>query len=100
MFSKNFAKSSDKSVYPKWIEVTLSQEEEKQAEKECRDKNYQVMLECIEDAKSLVIDKKLLESQTNIVNIASALFEKRASHEVFFKENLAKQKFDKLQKED
>ena len=30
----------------------------------------------------------------NVVRLAVALFEKRASHEIFFKENKAKEKFD------
>ncbi|MFT4311137.1 MAG: hypothetical protein ACMXX7_00770 [Candidatus Woesearchaeota archaeon] len=94
MFQKSFAKSSDKSVYPKWVEVTLSEKEEKEAESLCRKENYVLMAQCLEDAKGLVLEKKLMESQSNIVGIAVALFEKRASHAVFYKERIAKQKFD------
>ena len=35
------------------------------------------MLSCIDDARRIVLDKRLLESQSSIVSIAVALFEKR-----------------------
>lgn len=95
VFSKNFPKTTDKSVYPKWIEVTLSEEEERDAELECREKNIEVFKQCIDDAKEIVQEKKLLESQVPLIETATALFEKRASHEVFFKEKKAKKKFDR-----
>ncbi|MCF7871847.1 hypothetical protein K9L97_02325 [Candidatus Woesearchaeota archaeon] len=95
-FSKTFPKSTDKSVYPKWEEIYLTEEEEKKAEQDCRNDNILKMLQCVDDARSIVLDKKLMESQQILVDIAVALFEKRASHEVFFKEKKAKEKFDKL----
>jgi len=95
-FSKTFPRSSDKSVYPKWEEVFLTEEEEKQAELECRTKNNDVMQQCINDARSIVQEKKLLESQEILTKIAVHLFDKRASHEIFFKEKKAKEKFDAL----
>lgn len=95
-FSKTFPKSTDKSVYPKWEEVYLTDEEETQCEVECREKNIRVMKQCIEDARSIVSEKKLLESQRAITSIAEALFDKRASHEIFFKEKKAKEKFDAM----
>lgn len=97
-FSKTFPKSSDKSVYPKWEEVYLTEEEENKAEKECRNDNILKMMQCIDDAKGIVHDKKLLESQQVLIEIAKSLFEKRASHEVFFKEKKAKEKFDAMQR--
>ncbi len=96
-YSKNYAKSSDKTVYPKWIEVSLTAEEEREAENLCREKNIGVMKECIADAREIVRGEKLFETQTHIVRIATSLFEKRASHEVFFKESKTKEKFDKQQ---
>jgi hypothetical protein len=97
-FSKTFPRSSDKSVYPKWEEIFLTVEEERQAEQECRQKNNAVMIQCIDDARSIVQEKKLLESQEILAKIATHLFEKRASHVVFFKEKKAKEKFDSLPK--
>ena len=93
-FSKNFPRKSDKSAYPNWIEVSLTAEEEREAEDECRAENNRIMRECIDDARSIVQEKRLLESQGVLSRIAVALFEKRASHEVFHKENKAKEKFD------
>ncbi len=95
-FSKNFPKTSDKSVYPKWVEITLTEEEEKEAEVKARKKHVHAMRQSIEDARLIVQDKRLLESQNQLVEIAKALFDKRASHEVFFKEEKAKEKFDNL----
>jgi len=94
-FSKTFPKSTDKSVYPKWEEIYLTEEEEREAELECREKNIRIMSECIDDARHLVQEKRLLENQVPLLRIATALFDKRASHEVFFKERKAKHKFDK-----
>ena len=95
-FSKTFPKSSDKSVYPKWIEVFLTEAEEKEQEASARTENIRIMKECIEDAKEIVKEKNLKDFQTNMISIAIALFEKRASHDVFWKESKAKEKFDKI----
>lgn len=95
-FSKSYAKTTDKSVYPKWVEIILTEQEESDAESLCREKNILTMKQCIEDARLIVKDHKLFEAQANIVQIALSLFDKRASHEVFFKENKTKEKFDKL----
>lgn len=97
-FSKTFPKSSDKSVYPKWEEIYLTDVEEETAEKECKQQNILIMKECIEDARSIIHEKKLMETQKSLSDIAIALFEKRASHAVFFKEGKAKEKFDEMNK--
>lgn len=96
VFSKNYPKTSDKSVYPKWIEISLTEQEELEAEKECRIENVKIMNECIEDAKIIIKEQKLFENQNHVTRIANALFDKRASHAVFFKENKTKEKFDEL----
>ncbi|MBW2991004.1 hypothetical protein KY348_04845 [Candidatus Woesearchaeota archaeon] len=94
-FSKTFPKTTDKSVYPKWIEVFLSEAEEKEQEELCRKENIKLMQECIDDAKKIFSEKKLKDYQTDIIRLAVALFEKRASHSVYWKESKAKEKFDK-----
>ncbi len=94
-FSKSFAKTSEKSVYPKWVEVFLSEEEEREEEQKCRQENIKLMKECLEDAKKIFSESKLKDYQTNVISIAIALFDKRASHAVYWKENKAKDKFDK-----
>lgn len=94
-FVKRFPKTSDKSAYPIWIEISLTAEEEEQAEQKCRKENAKLMSHCLEDARQIIHKHKLLESQINIIETAKALFEKRASHEIYYKEELAREKFDK-----
>ncbi|HJX06268.1 MAG TPA: hypothetical protein VJ461_06170 [Candidatus Nanoarchaeia archaeon] len=96
-FSKSFAKTTDKSVYPKWVEVFLSEKEEQEEEKKCREENIRLMNECLEDAKKIFSESKLKDYQTNVISIAISLFEKRASHVVYWKESKAKEKFDSQQ---
>ncbi len=94
-FSKTFPKTVPGSNYPVWQEVTLTQEEEEFVENECKRANFVLMDEAIEDAKQLAI-KHGINSDENRTAIAIALFEKQASHVVFWKENKAKEKFDRL----
>ena len=95
-FSKSFPKQSKTSTYPQWEEITLTDEEEKEQEQKSREENIKLLKECIEDAKSILIEKGLNESNADIINVAIALFEKRSSHEVYWKENKAKEKFDEM----
>jgi len=95
-FSKSFPKTSKTSNYPQWEEIILTTEEEKAIEQKSRAENIKLVKECIDDAKSIVIEKGLNESNSDILNVAIALFEKRASHEVYLKENKAKEKFDEM----
>ena len=94
-FSKTFPKQVPGSNYPSWEEIYLSEEEERQIEEECDSTNYQLLDECLREAKSLVI-KHAVNSEENIAHLAIALFEKRASHVVFWKEIKAKEKFDQM----
>jgi len=95
-FSKSFPKQSKTSTYPQWEEISLTDEEEREQEQKSREENIKLVKECIEDAKSILIEKGLNESNSDIINIAIALFEKRSSHEVYWKENKAKEKFDEM----
>jgi hypothetical protein len=97
-FSKSFAKTTDKSVYPKWIEVFLTEEEEREEERKCRQENIRLMKECLDDAKKIFSESKLKDYQTNVISIAIAFFEKRASHAIYWKESKAKEKFDSKNK--
>ncbi len=94
VFSKSFPKTTDKSTYPVWEEITLSDVEEEEQEVLARKENIELMKECINDSKSIMKDKNLKPYQTDMINIAVALFEKRASHLVYHKERKAKEKFD------
>lgn len=94
-FSKSFAKTTDKSIYPKWVEVFLTEEEELEEERKCREENIRIMRECIADARKIFASEKMKGYETSIISMAIALFEKRASHSVYWKESKAKEKFDK-----
>lgn len=93
-FSKSFPKTSGKSSYPVWEEVFLTESEEQLEEAKARDANVKLLKECIEDAKHIISDGKLKPFQTDLVSMAIALFEKRASHVIYHKESRAKEKFD------
>ncbi|MBT4538983.1 hypothetical protein HOI26_00740 [Candidatus Woesearchaeota archaeon] len=92
-FSKTFPKTTPGSNYPTWEEITLTNEEESLAAEKCKQENFKVLDHALREARALAIKHSLNESE-NVVRLAVALFEKRASHEIFFKENKAKEKFD------
>lgn len=93
-FSKRFPRPIEGSNYPEWVEVFLDEKEEKNVEAECREEDIRLMKECIDDATAIAKDKNLKPFQTNIIDMAISLFEKRASHSVYWKESKAKEKFD------
>lgn len=94
-FSKTFPKTTIGSNYPVWEEIFLVEEEEKNVAERCRHENFQLLDQCLDDAKSIAI-KNGINTDENRVTLAIALFEKRASHEIFWKESKAKEKFDAL----
>lgn len=93
-FTKNFPKQIKGSPYTQWEEVSLTQQEELEEDQNCRLQNIKLMKECIEDAGIIMKDKTMKSFQSNLVDLAIALFEKRASHSVYYKEKRAKKKFD------
>ena len=93
-FSKSFPRTTDKSVYPIWEEISLTEAEESEQESIARRENIEKMHQCIKDAKTIIESEALKPFQTDMVNMAIALFEKRGSHEIYYKENKAKEKFD------
>ena len=95
-FSKTFPKTIKGSVYPRWEEVFLTDEEERFEEAKCRQENLRLLDECINDAKVILSKQNLKPFQNDLIRVAIALFDKRASHAVYWKENRAKEKFDKL----
>jgi len=94
VFSKSFPRTVKNSTYPIWEEIYLTKEEEQKVELNSKEENIDLMKECIEDAKQIISSKNLKDYQTDVINIAISLFEKRASHTVFKKEQKAKEKFD------
>jgi hypothetical protein len=99
-FSRRFPRDVKGSQYPVWEEVYLSEDEEKKLEKAQRHENLVLMRQCIEDAKKIFFEEELKEFQSDVINTAIALFEKRASHSVYWKEESVKEKFDKAYKKE
>ncbi len=91
-FSRRFPRDVKGSPYPVWEEVYLSAEEERKLEEDARKENLKIMQECLADAKTIASEK---HDEEDIVALAIALFEKRASHAVYWKEEAVKEKFDK-----
>jgi len=95
-FSKSFPKTIKGSNYPRWEDVFISDEEEKQEEIKCRNENLILINECINDAKQIISKQSLKPFQSDLIRIAGLLFEKRASHSIYWKERKAKDKFDEM----
>jgi|SRR3989344_5379657 len=96
-FSKSFPRTLKGSSYPVWEEVSLTVEEEQEQEKHCKEDNLMLMKECLDDAKQVIREKGLEGS--DVARLTIALFEKRASHAIFYKESKAKEKFDSMFKD-
>ena len=92
-FSKTFPRTVPGSNYPVWEEVKLTDKEEQEVEELCKKENFSLLDDCIMEAKALAI-KNQINTEENITNLAIALFEKKSSHVVFWKESKAKEKFD------
>ncbi len=92
-FSKRFPRDVPGSNFPLWEEIFLTEEEEKQVEEDCRKENFRLLDHCLREAKALAI-KQEINTEENVTHLAIALFEKKASHVVFWKENKAKEKFN------
>lgn len=95
-FSKTFPREVKGSNYPVWEEITLTKEEESVEDAKAREENIKLMKECLKDSEKIIKDERLKDFQTNAVSIAISLFEKRASHSVYWKEWKCKEKFDKI----
>lgn len=95
-FSRRFPHDKPGSPYPAWEEVFLQDADEKKVETTQRRENVALMRECIGDAKKILFEEDLKDFQSDMIHVALALFEKRASHVVYWKEEEAKSRFDKL----
>ena len=93
-FSKSFPKTLGGSNYPSWEEVFLDSEEEKNIEKLAEKENIELMRNCLGEANKILSEINLKDYQSDVVQIAITLFNKKASHIVYWKERLCKEKFD------
>ena len=94
VFSKSFPRTVGTSSYPIWEEIFLTESEEKEIEEISKKENIELMKVCFDEAKKIIAEKDYKEYQSDIVNVAVSLFNKLASHSVYYKENKAKEKFD------
>ena len=94
MHIKSFPKTIEGSNYPLWEEITLTEKEEFVEEQKARRENIGLMKKCIEDAKKLMDNEGMAEYQSDVLGVALALFRKRASHIVYWKDNRCREKFD------
>lgn len=95
-YSKRFPKDTPASVHPQWIEISLSDDEEREVKKQARSKHASQLAQCLVDAKKVAKLSEVHADPSEIVNLARSLFDKQASHTVFYKERRAKEKFDSL----
>ena len=91
VFSKSFPRTNGK--YAVWEEVFLSDEEEEEIEAKAEVENVQILKRCIEEAKEIIKNSGLKQYQSDIVRLAVALHRNLASHSVYHKEAIAKEKF-------
>ena len=97
-FSKSFPRSVKGSNYTKWEEASITEDEERIEEERARDENLILMNECIRDAKAVMEKNMLKKFQSDMIKVAVALFEKRASHVVYFKEEKCKENLERAGK--
>lgn len=95
-FSRRFPRDVKGSNYPVWEETYLSADEEASIEAEQRDASLQLLRESIADARKLLaVESQGPVTESDVLRVAVTLFDKRASHLVYWKEQRAKEKFDK-----
>ncbi len=97
-FSKSFPKSVKGKNFPEWVDVYLSEKEERFIEEEVRQKNIVIMKQCLNDAKSVLSSENMEFEESDIIRVARTMFEKLASHTVYAKERRCKDKFDRDQR--
>lgn len=93
--SKSFPGEARGNGLPRWEEVYLSLTEEQAEEDRARKENLSLMKQCLDDAGNVARAKNLQAYQSDIVALALALFGKRASHIVYWKDGRCKEKFDR-----
>ena len=93
VFSKTYPREIPGSNSPKWEEMFLSAQEEREREQVARQDFLFLIRQCIADAKNLLKDESMMDMQSHVLSIALALFKKRASHAVYYKEERCKEKF-------
>ena len=73
-------------------EVKLTDEEEKEVEKECLLNNIKLLKECLKISEQIIQEEKL--HNRNKLRIAIALYEKQSSHMVYWKDKYCRMKLE------
>lgn len=79
-----------------WRPVYLTDAEEAEVLKKTIELHKKIFAECLKDAANITHAE---ENAQATLNIAAALFDKRASHNQFARENLAFEKYKKMQED-
>lgn len=95
MFTKSFPKNINGVTV--WEETILNTFEEKTVEKQAREDQVNLLLECLRDAKEIMDKAHFKYQQSQRLSIALSLFQKRGSHVVFKKEEKCREKFNQTQ---
>lgn len=95
-FTKSFPVQKTEGSYTSWKEISLDHDEEKHAEEKARDDHIRQFQECLDDAKEILLKTGMKQFDPNIIAVANTLFEKRASHTSYYKEDAARKKFNAL----
>jgi hypothetical protein len=93
VFSRTFPREIPGSNFPKWEEIFLSAQEEREREQVARQENLFLIRQCIADARNILKDSGMMDMQSHVLSVALGLFKKRANHAVHYKEECCKNKF-------
>ena len=74
-------------------EVKLTDDEEREIEKEALEYNIKLIKECLKISESIIQEEKL--HHRNKLRIALALYEKQSSHVVYWKDKYCRMKLEK-----
>ena len=111
IYIKSWNKKLNGSNYGEWVDVSITREEEVACEVTANMEHNKLMDICIDDARKILLDngtrnapkttktpehygESLASNTPTVMNIAIALFEKRASHTQFYKERKARENFE------
>jgi len=95
-FKKSFPHQKAEGAFTNWVEIALSNDDEKKAQDKARDEQVATYNQCLDDAREILLKNGMKAFDPNMIAVANALFEKRASHTVYYKEEAARDKFDTL----
>ena len=92
VFTKSFPRTNGR--FTEWKEVSLTEKEDRETEKKAEVENFDLLKKCLDKAKRIMDEKGLKYYQTDLVNLAIALYRNIASHTVYHKEAIAREKLN------